>query len=57
MNLFGLVKMLYAMPAGKLGKIFVKYGQPVNFNEYIAKNQSKTFKNITYELTREFTLF
>ena len=26
MNLFGLVKMLYAMPAGKLGKIFVKYG-------------------------------
>jgi hypothetical protein len=45
------------MPTGKLGKTFVKYGDAVRLNDYIDKNQGSTFKNITFQLSKELTLY
>ena len=36
---------------GKLGKIFVKYADAINLNEYVAKNSHK--ENLSLDLTRE----
>ena len=39
------------MRKGKLGKIFVKYNEPIDLNEYMAKNEG--MKGVALKLTRE----
>lgn len=56
-NLMQLLKLVYSMPTGKLGKIFVKYGDAVQLNTYLEKNSGSTFRNLTYKLSKEFTLY
>jgi glycerol-3-phosphate O-acyltransferase len=34
-NLHSLMKKIYEMRQGKLGKVFVKYSDPINLNDYI----------------------
>jgi glycerol-3-phosphate O-acyltransferase len=37
-NLASLLKLVYDMPTGKLGKTFVKYGDAILLNDYYAKH-------------------
>lgn len=56
-NLMQLLKLVYSMPTGKLGKTFVKYGDAIHMNDYLAKQQGHTFQNITFQLSKELTLY
>jgi glycerol-3-phosphate O-acyltransferase len=41
MNVFELLKTVYKMPAGKIGKIFVKYHDPIDINQYVRERQAQ----------------
>lgn len=45
------------MPRNKLGKIFVKYSEPIDIKDYLAKNVNMKFDGVAYKLTKELTLF
>jgi hypothetical protein len=45
------------MPTGKLGKTFVKYGDAILLNDYYKQHSGSTFKNVTFQLSKELTLY
>ena len=51
-NLFDLLRYINSMRAGKLGKVFVKYADPIDLNEYIAANGG-CGPNLSLKLTRD----
>lgn len=47
----GLLKKIYDMRKGKLGKVFVKYGEPIDLSTYIEKHTGK--ESVSLSLTRD----
>lgn len=37
-NLYDLMNNIFSMRKGKLGKVFVKFAQPIDLNQYITQN-------------------
>jgi glycerol-3-phosphate O-acyltransferase len=52
MNLAQLLTQIYKMPSGKLGKIFVKYQEPIDINEYMNENSKLRFDEQAFKLTK-----
>lgn len=50
-NAFQTIKRIYQMPSNKLGKIFVKYQEPIEVKSFIAKNKAATFEEKAFKLT------
>ena len=40
-NMYDLTKYIFSMRKGKLGKVFVKYAEPIDLNEYVMKHGGK----------------
>lgn len=40
LSAIGLMRKLYSMPKNKLGKVFVKYGETIDLDEYVEKNKA-----------------
>ena len=51
MNGLQFLAKVYNMPKGKLGKIFVKYGDAIDMHDYIRQNSSQSFEKMSYNLT------
>jgi glycerol-3-phosphate O-acyltransferase len=49
-NLYELMKYIQSMRAGKLGKVFVKYADPIDLDEYVSANGGS---NLSLKLTRD----
>jgi len=47
------MKNIFSMRKGKLGKIFVKYAEPIDLNTYIANSKVKSMEKMALNLTRE----
>ena len=50
MNMAQLLTNIYNYRSGKLGKVFVKYAEPINLNQYVEQNQGE---NLALKLTRD----
>lgn len=50
-NAFQTIKKIYQMPSNTLGKIFVKYQEPIEVRSFIAQNQQMTFEEKAFKLT------
>ena len=37
---FGLFKKIYTMPKNKLGKVFVRYAEPIDLDSYVEQNKA-----------------
>lgn len=37
-NMYDLTNYIFSMRKGKLGKVFVKYAEPIDLNDYILKH-------------------
>jgi len=37
---FGLFKKIFTMPKNKLGKVFVKYAEPIDLDSYVEQNKA-----------------
>jgi len=51
-NMYDLTKYIFSMRKGKLGKVFVKYAEPIDLNDYILKHRAQK-ENIALQLTRD----
>ena len=49
-NLYDLMKYVHSIRAGKLGKVFVKYAEPIDLEDYIKTNSGP---NLSLKLTRD----
>ena len=47
----GLLKKIYDMRQGKLGKVFVRYGEPIDLTTYIENHKSN--ESVSLSLTRD----
>jgi hypothetical protein len=45
------MKNVFGMRKGKLGKVFVKFAEPIDLNDYVSKHQSVS--NLPLKLTRD----
>lgn len=52
-NFGQLMCIISQMPIGKLGKIFVKYAEPINLQEYIEKSSKYSKESLSLKLTRD----
>jgi len=52
-----LKRALYDMPKGKLGKVYVKYGEPLDIHDYAEKSANLPFVKSAYNLTKQFYKF
>ena len=50
-NLYDLMKKVFGMRKGKLGKVFVKFADPICLNDYIKLHQSNS--DLPLKLTRD----
>ena len=41
--MYQLMKKIYEMPSGKIGKVFVKYSDPIDMDEYLEAHKMQTF--------------
>ena len=48
-----LTQSIFGMRKGKLGKAFVKYGEPIDLVKYLEKHQSTRPHSVSLQLTRE----
>ena len=48
-----LINKIRKMRTGKLGKIFVKYADPIDLNDYISKVPADQMGNLSLKLTRD----
>lgn len=53
LNMPELMVRIYNKRTGKLGKIFVKYAEPIDLNSYIEKYQHDQSQSISLRLTKE----
>ena len=53
LNLYELMKNIYSMRKGKLGKIFVKYAEPIDLRDYVSSSKEKSLEGIALNLTRD----
>ena len=51
-NMYDLTKYIFSMRKGKLGKVFVKYAEPIDLNDYILKHGAQK-ENIALQLSRD----
>lgn len=51
-NMTQLLKKIYDMRKGKLGKVFVKYGEPIDLTTYIEKHNGSK-ESVSLTLTRD----
>jgi glycerol-3-phosphate O-acyltransferase len=51
----GLFKKIFTMPKNKLGKVFVKYADPIDLDSYVEENKSKypRFNDMALKLTKD----
>jgi glycerol-3-phosphate O-acyltransferase len=51
------MQKIITMPKGKLGKVFVKYCEPIDLNDYVAdysrKNSKIDFEQLSMQLTND----
>ena len=51
-NMYDLTKYIFSMRKGKLGKVFVKYAEPIDLNDYILKHGAQK-ENLALQLSRD----
>ena len=51
-NMYDLTKYIFSMRKGKLGKVFIKYAEPIDLNDYILKHGAQK-ENIALQLSRD----
>ena len=51
-NMMDLTRYIFSMRKGKLGKVFVKYAEPIDLNDYILKHKGNK-ANIALNLSRD----
>ena len=49
---YAILRRIYNMRKGILGKVFIKYAEPINLSEYV-KQHEKGNENISMSLTRD----
>lgn len=56
---FGLFKKLFSMPKNKLGKVFVKYADPIDLDSYVEQNRTKfpQFNDMALKLTKDLIIY
>lgn len=52
-TLFDLLKKIFSMREGKMGKVFVKYAEPIDLQSYMQQHASDSFDEMSLRLTRD----
>jgi glycerol-3-phosphate O-acyltransferase len=54
MSLFDLVKVVTSLPQNKIGKVFIKYSEPIDLEQYLEQNRksSPNFNDMALKLTK-----
>lgn len=57
LSAFGLLQKLYTYPKHKLGKVFVKYDEPIDLDTYVEQNKTQfpRFSDMALKLTKDLT--
>ena len=54
----GLFKKIFTMPKNKLGKVFIKYADPIDLDSYVEENKSNypRFNDMALKLTKDLII-
>jgi glycerol-3-phosphate O-acyltransferase len=53
LNLYELMRNISSQRRGKLGKIFVKYAEPIDLSDYLANSRDQSMEQVALNLTKE----
>ena len=58
-SLFDLTKKITSLPPNKVGKVFIKYSEPIDLEHYLSQNKLETtnFNEVALKLTNDLYEF
>ena len=58
-SLFDLTKKITSLPPNKVGKVFIKYSEPIDLEHYLSENKLETtnFNEVALKLTNDLYEF
>ena len=52
-NLYEVIRNIFKMRKGKLGKVFVKYAEPIDLQDYMETRKGQSLDEVSLQLTKE----